>query len=435
MVWRVCTVLGLCLLLGGCPKNGTRAASGEARKPVRCPGHSALTLPAGFCAQVFADVAGSARHVVVRANGDVYVALRGADGGLVALRDVDGDGVADRQERLAAGGGTGIAIYDGYLYFARPTSIVRYPFNGDELLPEQVGEVVVAGFVEQDRHATKTVVFDDAGWLYTNIGAPSNACQDPPRSRGAAGLDPCPQLRRQAGIWRFRADQIGQDAYSDGVRFAGGIRNAIAMAWHPVAGRLYAVQHGRDELSELWPDIYTMEQRAQLPAEELFAVDEGDEFGWPYCYYDSLQQRKVLAPEYGGDGTIVGRCAGYEDPLVAFPAHWAPNAMAIYTGRHFPSAYRDGAFVAFHGSWNRAPAMQAGYNVAFVPMRNGLPSADYEVFAEGFTGVERVRSPAESRHRPSGVAQAPDGRLYVSDSSRGRLWRISYETPAESAHP
>jgi glucose/arabinose dehydrogenase len=112
--------------------------------------------------------------------------------------------------------------------------------------------------------------------------------------------------------------------------------------------------------------------------------------------------------------------------LVAFPAHWAPNDLLFYSGKNFPAKYQGGAFVAFHGSWNRAPEPQAGYKVVFQPMKAGKPAGAYEVFADGFAGVLADNNPRNAQYRPVGLAIAPDGALYVSDSQKGRVWRISY---------
>lgn len=407
-------------------------------KGAACPdSEDNLTLPAGFCATVFARDLGYARHLTVRDNGDVYVAIRGDEGGIVALRDTDGDGRADQQAKFGPRGGTGIGIRDNQLYFAMPTRIVRYALDDERLVPKGRPETVVSGFNRQRAHATKTIAFDNEGGLFTNIGAPSNACQNPQRTKGAPGQTPCPELDEHAGIWRYPADTPGQDAFEDGERFATGIRNAVANAWHPTWQRLFVVQHGRDQLSELWPDAFTTAQRVELPAEEFFDARKGDDFGWPYCFYDPFKKKKVLAPEYGGDGDKVGRCADARDPLVGFPAHWAPNDLLFYTGRQFPAYYRNGAFVAFHGSWNRAPEPQRGFNVAFVRMNDGkvVPNedADFEVFADGFAGTDAVRGPSNARYRPTGLAESIDGSLYVSESRTGRVWRITYETPAEAA--
>jgi len=130
----------------------------------------------------------------------------------------------------------------------------------------------------------------------------------------------------------------------------------------------------------------------------------------------------VLNPEYGGDGREVGRCAEKEDPVIAFPGHWGPNDIEFYTGDEFPERYRGGAFIAFHGSWNRDPEPQGGYNVVFVPWEDGAFSGDWEVFASGFAGADV--SPRGATHRPTGVATGPDGSLYIADDRGGTIWKI-----------
>jgi glucose/arabinose dehydrogenase len=129
-------------------------------------------------------------------------------------------------------------------------------------------------------------------------------------------------------------------------------------------------------------------------------------------------------PEYGGDGKTVGRCASARGPELAFPAHWAPNGLVFSAGDLFPPAYRDGAFIAFHGSWNRAP-VQAGYNVVFAPFRDGRAVGTWEVFAQGFAGAQ-VQTSRDAAHRPTGLAVGPDGSLYVSDDRGGRIYRILF---------
>ncbi len=181
-----------------------------------------------------------------------------------------------------------------------------------------------------------------------------------------------------------------------------------------------------DQLHQLWPDLYSVEQGASLPAEEFLLVNRGDDFGWPYCYYDPFRNKKVLAPEYGGNGEKIGRCDKYQDPILAFPAHWAPNDLLFYTGGQFPQRYRGGAFIAFHGSWNRAPLPQQGYKVVFVPFAGKMPSDKWEDFATGFAGAEKISTPAEARYRPMGLAQGPDGSLYIADSEKGKIWRVIY---------
>ena len=221
------------------------------------------------------------------------------------------------------------------------------------------------------------------------------------------------------------ADEINQHAYKDGTRYATGIRNGVANAWHAGVNRLYVVQHGRDDLHRLWPDRFTEEQNNHLPAEEFFAIEEGDDFGWPYCYYDPFQKAKLLSPEYGGDGKIVSRCSEAKDPIYGFPAHWAPNDLIFYTGIQFPERYQGGALIAFHGSWNRSPE-QAGFAIAFLPMEGDQVSGDVELFVSGFAGGEAVTTPGNARARPTGLALGPDGSVYIADSVKGRIWRIIY---------
>ena len=401
------------------------------------PDNGGIALPDGFCAVIFADDLGRARHLTVAANGDVYVSRQASrrrndegeivvdsPGGVVALRDGDGDGVAEIQESVNEISGTGVTLYGDYLYYASTTEVWRTRRAPDELVPGGLPELVVGGFPQQGQHASKPFTFDDEGGLYVTVGSPSNACQESMRTPGSLGADPCEQLDLQAGIWRFDADRLGQSQSADGYRYAAGIRNAMGLDWNHAVGELYAIQHGRDSLFDLWGDLFTLEQSAELPAEELFVVGDGDDFGWPYCYFDPSTETKVLAPEYGGDGVVSGRCADVGAPIAAFPAHWAPNDLLFYSRGTFPHRYEGGAFIAFHGSWNRMPFPQAGYRVVFVPFDRGLPSGEYETFAEGFTGAEEIKQPGEADHRPGGLAQGPDGSLYIADDRGGRIWRV-----------
>ena len=389
-----------------------------------------IRVPAGFDATVFAEGVGRARHIAVRDNGDVYVALRRpTEGrGIAALRDEDGDGAAERVEYFGEHAGTGIAIRNGFLYASSDGAIFRYPLpEGDALVPESGPEAVVEGFPEQRSHASKAFTFDESGNLFVNVGAPSNACQADDRTQGSPGQEPCPLLEDHAGIWRFDADKTNQ-SFADGERFVTGTRNIVALDWNPIAGELYFAMHGRDQLHELFPDLYTVEQSAELPAEELHLAREGANYGWPYTYWDHHAGARMVAPEYGGDGQTVAQEGEYETPLLAFPAHWAPNDLLFYTAADgFPDAARGGAFIAFHGSWNRAPLPQGGYNIAFVPFEGARPRGDWSVFADGFKGAEVLEDPDAAEFRPMGLAQGPDGALYITDSVHGRIWRVTHE--------
>jgi glucose/arabinose dehydrogenase len=385
---------------------------------------------------VVADSVGKARHIAVNQNGDIYVALRSSEDGnaIVALRDTNGDGKADVTESFGnAEGGTGIRIYDNHLYFSTITEVFRYPLADNQLVPQGEPELIVGGFLKQDGHNSKPFTFDEDGNIYVNVGAPSNACMEQMRTKGSPGQEQCPQLERQAGIWKFKADTPNQDQVKDGQRYASGIRNAMALSWNPNSNNLYAVQHGRDQLDAFWPEHFTPEQNANITSEEFLLVKEGYNNGWPYCFYSLEQGKRVLNPEYGGDGQTVGQCDQYDAPIIAFPAHWAPNDLLFYTGNQFGDKYTNGAFITFHGSWNRAPLEQAGYMVAFVPFNGERPSGDYERFADGFAHTETIAHPSDAQYRPMGIAQGPDGSLYITDSNKGKIWRIFYSGTQDRA--
>ncbi len=390
------------------------------------PDNGGITLPDGFCAVVVADQVGRARHLAVAPNGDLFVALengRGAaaQGGVLALRDTNGDGKADVRESAGPEGGTGIALGKGALYFSTATTVYRFALPAGRLKPVGEPSVIVKDLPGGGHNARNLALSGDGKVLFVNVGSPSNVCQVADRSNESPGKDPCPELATRAGIWRFDAGKPDQTEET-GTHFATGIRNAVGMVVAP-DGQLWSTQHGRDQLFQNWPKLFTVEQSAEKPSEELLRVNQGDDFGWPYCYHDGELGHLVLAPEYGGDGKQVGRCAQKKEPALAFPGHWAPDGLLFYTGSQFPGSYRGGAFIAFHGSWNRAPLPQAGYRIVFVPFQDGKPAGTYQTFADGFWH-ENGTGP---QHRPVGLAQGPDGSLYVTDDAAGRIWRIIYK--------
>ncbi|MEJ2483147.1 MAG: PQQ-dependent sugar dehydrogenase [Gemmatimonadota bacterium] len=391
------------------------------------PDDGAITLPEGFCALVVADGLGRIRHFAIQPDGDIYLAIRGRSGqtgGVLALRDTTGDGRADVQLRITEdSGGTGLLLAGDTLLYGRDDAILRFRLDPVGLGAIGAPDTLVAGLPSGGGHAAKSLAFAPGGDLFVNIGSGSNACQEENRARESPGRDPCPELRVRAGIWRFSRVRSCQKP-DDGRRWASGLRNTVALAIRPDDGGLYGVVHGRDQLHDLWPDRYSERQSAEKPSEQFVHIVQGGRYSWPECYHDPEAHRLVLAPEYGGDGEISGPCATRNQPIAAYPAHWAPNALLFYDGRMFPSRYRGGAFIAFHGSWNRSPLPQGGYNVVFQPFDEEGPHGDWEIFADGFAGDDR--SPRGARHRPSGLAIGPDGSLFVADDAGGRVWRILY---------
>jgi glucose/arabinose dehydrogenase len=382
-----------------------------------------ITLPSGFCATVFADNIQGPRHVTVAPNGVVYVTV---PGGVMAFRATKDDGHADATEKFGDVGGTGIAIHGEYLYVDVKSAIVRYRLPGNALAPSGPPDTIVRD-LPTGGHASRNIAFDRAGLLYVNVGSRTNSCQTNDRQNNSPGVDPCTELDTRAGIWRFQAAKSGQ-TFASGEHIVTGIRNAMGLALNPNDGQMYATQHGRDQLAQNWSSLYQQADGDENPAEEFVRFSDHDDFGWPYCYYDMRYNKLVLAPEYGGDGGHkIDRCASKRAPLVAFPGHWAPMSLLFYQGNKFPSKYRGGAFIAFHGSWNRAPDPQAGYRVVFVPFAKGNPSGDYETFANGFTGKDQIFVPTDAAHRPCGLAEGPDGALYITDDLHGRIWRVVWK--------
>lgn len=408
-------ILGFSLVILG--YNCSKAQSNDAN----------LTLPQGFKASIVANDLGRARHIAVTPEGDMYVKLnRLKDGkGIVYLQDTNHDGVFDKQTAFADYSGTGIYLKDGYLYASSDNDVYRYKLNAqDQVINPDQPEKIIEGLINRRQHESKSIVLDNEGNIYVNIGAYSNSCQEKDRQNGSMGIPGCPLLDSAGGIWRFKANKLNQ-TYGDGVRYATGFRNVVGLDWNQQDNSLYVMQHGRDQLS-MFPKYYDNEKSAQLPAETMYKVSEGSNGGWPYSYYDQFQHKKILSPEYGGDGEKEYKGKA-DNPIMAFPAHMAPDGLLFYTGNQFPEKYKNGAFIAFHGSWNRAPLPQEGYYVVFVPFKDGIPTGDWEVFANGFAGVSQVNSTRDAQHRPCGLAQGPDGSLYVSDDSKGTIYKISYQ--------
>jgi len=431
-------------ILVGLTVTGIQSCTQPVKLPVGDPGNGGLILPGNFEAIVVTDSIGRARHIAVNDNGDIYVKLRYNDamhgaGGTVGLRDTDHDGKADTiayfGDYTDVGGlAVGVTIHNGYLYTSTVNQVLRNKLTPGKLVPESDTEIVLTDEdenVAKNWHTTKPLAFDNKGYMYVPFGSPNDACQDmkqfgPTGIPEGKGLDPCPDLENYAGVWRFDASKTGL-TQKDGYKYATGLRSIVGMQWNTEDESLYAVVNGIDNFHTIYPRLYSLWQAAVLPAELLAKVTEGSDFGWPYAYYDQMQGKNVLQPGYGGDGKIIGRASEFDTPVLGFPGHWAPMDILFYQGNQFPERYKKGAFIAFHGSTDRSPYPQAGYIVCFVPMENGKVTGTWEVFADGFTGVDTVANTSEARYRPMGLASGPDGSLYISESNQGKIWRVMYK--------
>jgi len=389
--------------------------------------NAGLTLPKGFGALKVTEGYGRARHIAVTPEGEIYIKLSKLNNGkgIYLLKDTNGDGKVDEGTGFGNYIGTGIAVKNGYLYASSDEEVFRYKLNDKhEVIHPDNPEKIVTGLINRHQHESKSIALDNDGNIYVNIGAYSNSCQEQDRTKESPGRMPCPVLDSAGGIWQFKADKPNQ-TYGDGVHYAKGLRNVVGLDWNNQTNSLFVMQHGRDQLHDNWPKLYDDKQSAELPAECMYELHKGVNAGWPYIYYDQIRHKKILMPEYGGDGRKEGGKDAI-DPIAAFPGHLAPNGLLFYTGNMFPEKYKNGAFIAFHGGWNRAPLPQEGYYVAFVPFKNGKPSGPWEIFANGFAGETVVTSTRTAQHRPCGLAQGPDGSLYVTDDSKGTIYRIIY---------
>ena len=422
-------------------------AAARAALPSPDPDDGGINLPPGFSALVVADylVVGKKvgktserlRGLAIAPNGDIYA--KGKSGLIWALRDTDGDGRADLIKEFGPGdGGTHIMLHNGWLYHSSRTAVYRYPYVPGELVPTGAMQTVVRDLPAEKDHDAKAFAFDDQGRMLVEVGSPYNVYSDGDRRPGARGKTPeeiATFQQTYGGFWRFDPDKLNQ-TQADGVRFSTGHRHALALAWHPVSRGFFMTMMGRDNLNVVAPGFYDELDNAERVSEEMHLLREGANIGWPTTYWDPIKQARMVAPEYGGDNRKRDDNPAFAKPVVAFPAHWAPIQMCHYDETQFPARYRGGMFIAFHGSWNRAPRAQAGYKIAFVPFNaQGLPTGDYETFADGFPGVDYFVNTRDARYRPAGVAVGSDGSLYVSETERGRIWRIIYTGETTTTAP
>ena len=394
----------------------------ETKNPVKTViNETILKAPEGFSVEEIGKDLGAVRHLTVAKNGDIYANRSVLKDGksIILLRDKNKDGTIDEQQEFAEVPGTGILAHGKYLFASSNSGVHRYALNDDhEIMDTNKPEKIVDGLIDMGRDNAKPFTIDGDDNLYVTIGSWNDACRD---KETETGMMPCTILDSAGGIWKFNANKMNQ-TYADGTRFATGLKNSVGITWNSQTNTLFATDHGRGGLNKFYPDLYTKKQNDELPAETFYELKENDNAGWPYTYYDHINNKRILAPEYGGDGEKSGGEDAI-DPIMAFPAHLGPNDVLFYTGSMFPERYKNGAFIAFH---NQSSELKKGFFVAFVPFKNGKPDGEWEIFLDNFAGIDLANPTDELKHRPCGLAQGPDGALYVCDDFGGSIFRIKY---------
>ncbi len=349
------------------------------------PEDAQLRLPAGFAIKEFAGGFERPRYMILLPSGGVLLSDSTRKGTVYTLFDKNKDGVAEERKELITGLDRpfGLTLWKEYLYVAEATSVKRYRFNPSSLQAGP-GEEIVSLKDFSSGHWTRTIRFTpDGSKFYLTVGSGSNV------SPG--------EHEMRAAILRFNPDGTGMEFA------ARGTRNAIGLDFEPTTGKLWAAVQERDGLGDdLVPDYFT-------------SIKEGGFYGWPYAYIGPREEprNKGLRPELV-KSTIV--------PDVVLPAHVAVLDARFYKGSMFPARYKNGAFIAFHGSWNRA--QRIGYSVVFIPFRNGQPAGPVEDLLSGFMldpGKKEVWG------RPVGLLELPDGSLLVSDDGGSKIWRITHK--------
>jgi glucose/arabinose dehydrogenase len=396
-----------------------------------------LTLPAGFHATVVAEGLGPIRHLAVRGNGNLYVSTPHnqdpGKSGIIAIH-LDPNHHADRIQHFGSiDGGTGIRFHNDHLYASTPSGVYRFAFLGAELVPSNEPELIVDGMPASHPgflRVNRPIAFDASDHLFVALDASANLCttqtQPPPGqplpTAPPTGLKPCPDLGARAGVWRFDANRHAQKFPADGQQWATGIRDIDCLDWSTADGHLYGIMHARDNTNRLWPDLVSAEDDNHI-ADEMHRITKGTDFGWPYTYFDGARNVRLISPEYGGDGKRSPAPGTYSSPVLTFHSRRpAPVDLLFYSGNAFPRAYRNGAFIVLHGT------QKSGYDVVFVPFDRHGKAGSPTVFADGFAGFDQTSATrAPAMYRPIGIAEGPDGALYVADSQKGRVWRIMYQ--------
>lgn len=345
-----------------------------------------LKLPDGFRIQKFADGLGKPRIMTVAEDGTVYVTRRDP-GDVIMLRDTNGDGTADIKQIVAKKPKLhGIALRGNTMYL----TTVREIYTADRLPDGRLGRLrqIISDLPDGGQHPNRTIAFGPDNLLYITVGSTCNACAE--------------TNDNNATILRATPDGRKRQLY------ASGLRNTIGFDWHPVTRQLYGMDHGIDWLGD-------NEQK-----EELNRIQQGKRYGWPYIYADGKYNPQDEPP---GDTTMAEWAQMSEEPVGLYTAHSAPMQMAFYTANQFPAEYKNDAFVAMRGSWNRKPP--SGHEVVRVRFDERGNPTKIEPFLTGFL-VKMNNGDYGRFARPVGVAVAKDGSLLIGDNMNGVIYRISY---------
>ncbi|MGX1930102.1 PQQ-dependent sugar dehydrogenase [Flagellimonas sp. 2504JD4-2] len=341
-----------------------------------------LNLPPGFKIQVFAQGLDGARSMAMGDDGTLFVGTRN-ENTIYALQDLDNDFYAEKIMVLdtTLEAPNGVAFRDGSLYVAEVSRLLRYPNIENQLsnLPEP--EVIYDDYPTEFHHGWKYIAFGPDDKLYVPVGAPCNICE-----RTA-------EDERFATITRMDPDGSNREIYAKGVR------NTVGFTWHPETGELWFTDNGRDMLGDDIP-----------PCELNVATEAGQHFGYPYCHGGTVKD-----PEFGDKFP----CSDFVPPAQAMGAHVAPLAVKFYRGDMFPEKYRDYAFVAEHGSWNRSS--KVGYRITLVKLE-GNKAVSYEPFIDGWLDEEKQ----EAFGRPVDMLFLKDGSMLISDDFGDAIYRVTY---------
>ncbi len=406
------------------PIDGTTFAADTAA--TSCPdGNAGLALPKGFCATIFADQVGAPRHMAVAADGTVYVnnRRRGQSPSLLALKDTKGDGRADIVQIFGppGAGGTGIAIYKNWLYVEIADEIIRYALasatSRQRANPRRwyrifrLTAITRLALLRLIRKATCSSI-----WALQRIRVSRTIGRN-----NRLASTPCVELKMRAGVWRFDANKTGQ-VFSSAERFATGLRNAEGIDFDE-AGRIFATQHGRDQLHENWPNLYSPGRGSELPAEVMVELQEGGDYGWPYCYSTAISRKTFWRPNMVAMAKLSDDARKSVLLSPRFPATGPPTTSRSTKAKSFPRAIAAVPSSHFMARGIDRPGRRRAITSSSSRSKTARHRDRMSFSADGFRNGDGTGT----EHRPTGLAVGPDGALYVADDAAGRIWRIVYE--------